>query len=580
MKALNITLILSSLLLLACHSKQERELLEIESWLDVNPDSALVIFEGKAQMKMERKRERALYALLYSQAKDKCYIEETDDSLIRVAYDYYSNHGPQDRSLRAWYYLGLVQRNAGEVASSIFSLLHAEQMAINQGNHHYAGLSERNIAELYYASYEMEKAEKYFALATTSFDTAGSSLYADYARLSWASCKSDLREFSFCDSLCSQVLKDNPDNENLKQKVFEIQSFSRMLRMPPEPELAISYYRKSRRASSQPEGSPQVCILSHAFELMGYRDSADYYLQQAMRYVQTAADSAMVLFEKSEVLSLRREDLAAKQCLEQSVAIQDSLLRMTLNQSVTSVLNEQISQENKNQRLLSERRLYVILWVLTLSLLIILMMTRVILHFIRQGRERNRQIHEKEESIKALAAQMEDYRRSLADLTQDIEEANRRNDRSAQSVSRQIAERVYLISTLLEEHHRIMRLGEKKMEYWERLDAMESQLNEYKDVMKHIQLDESFIEGLEQDINATHSDIVQRVRDKYSRILSETDFRLLVCLLAGLKPKNVAFLLSLPDGTLRTRKHRLYEKINQQAFSEEKEQLLSILESL
>ena len=70
MKALNITLILSSLLLLACHSKQERELLEIESWLDVNPDSALVIFEGKAQMKMERKRERALYALLYSQAKD------------------------------------------------------------------------------------------------------------------------------------------------------------------------------------------------------------------------------------------------------------------------------------------------------------------------------------------------------------------------------------------------------------------------------------------------------------------------------------------------------------------------------
>ena len=38
---------------------------------------------------MRQNRTRALYALLYTQAQEKNYVYETDDSLINIAVEYY-----------------------------------------------------------------------------------------------------------------------------------------------------------------------------------------------------------------------------------------------------------------------------------------------------------------------------------------------------------------------------------------------------------------------------------------------------------------------------------------------------------
>ena len=62
-------------------------------------DSALSILEGVNLAELSTIQSRAKYALLLTQAKDKNYITHTDDSLIRVAVDYYDTS--DDITLRA-----------------------------------------------------------------------------------------------------------------------------------------------------------------------------------------------------------------------------------------------------------------------------------------------------------------------------------------------------------------------------------------------------------------------------------------------------------------------------------------------
>ena len=56
------------------------------------PDSALHMLQGISTKNLSTKADRAYHALLLTQARDKNYIRQTDDSLIQVAVRYYDTH--------------------------------------------------------------------------------------------------------------------------------------------------------------------------------------------------------------------------------------------------------------------------------------------------------------------------------------------------------------------------------------------------------------------------------------------------------------------------------------------------------
>ena len=60
-----------------------------EALMNEDPDSAWSVLNAISPDEMGQNRNRALYALLYTQAQDKTYRDETNDSLISVAVDYY-----------------------------------------------------------------------------------------------------------------------------------------------------------------------------------------------------------------------------------------------------------------------------------------------------------------------------------------------------------------------------------------------------------------------------------------------------------------------------------------------------------
>ena len=91
--------------LVSCHQSHKRELDLAYTLAESKPDSALVFLNRINQGKLSDE-DMAKYALTYYMAQDKSGLDVDNDSLIRIAYDWYGEH--QDDSLYAssLYYMG------------------------------------------------------------------------------------------------------------------------------------------------------------------------------------------------------------------------------------------------------------------------------------------------------------------------------------------------------------------------------------------------------------------------------------------------------------------------------------------
>ena len=69
------------------HYPVAEKLLQAEAVMNEHPDSALNLLKGIEQPELQTREHHARYALLYSQALDKNYIDLTNDSLINIAVD-------------------------------------------------------------------------------------------------------------------------------------------------------------------------------------------------------------------------------------------------------------------------------------------------------------------------------------------------------------------------------------------------------------------------------------------------------------------------------------------------------------
>jgi hypothetical protein len=73
------------------HRRIYRELQAVERVMGAHPDSALSLLRKISSPDRLHGRNRAYYALLLTQAYYKNYLPVTDDSLIRIAADYYAS---------------------------------------------------------------------------------------------------------------------------------------------------------------------------------------------------------------------------------------------------------------------------------------------------------------------------------------------------------------------------------------------------------------------------------------------------------------------------------------------------------
>lgn len=162
-----------------CHKSSDK-LVQADSLMQNSPDSALRFLQQINPAELESLRDRAYYALLMTQAQDKNYIFQTNDSLICIAVQYYDSTRNIHMQAKAHSYLGCIQRNKNMYPEALKEFFTAITYAQKSSNHKLIRYIYNNIANLYYSQKLNEQADSIYQITEImAIQEKDSSLWAD-----------------------------------------------------------------------------------------------------------------------------------------------------------------------------------------------------------------------------------------------------------------------------------------------------------------------------------------------------------------------------------------------------------------
>lgn len=199
-----ISALFALLLLTGCATDPATATLDrAETLMDVHPDSALALLDTLPSPASAK--ENARYALLYSQALDKNYIDVADDSLILIAVNHYENSGDLHRLMLSYYYHARVLYNKKSFPRSLLvhhkSLKYAEQL----GDDFWCGRNADGIYNLYENFYHGADALHYAQLAYKYLRNTGQQPFLNYAIYGYARANFNIENYKEAIEIATQT---------------------------------------------------------------------------------------------------------------------------------------------------------------------------------------------------------------------------------------------------------------------------------------------------------------------------------------------------------------------------------------
>ena len=190
-----ISLLLSAAFCIACTSLDVHKALnDVETYIMERPDSALAVLDSMGRSILSSERDKAHHALLYAMALDKNFIDVNDDSIARVAVDYYSKHGPDRHYARSLYYLGVAYYYQGAYDKAILEFSKAEEIAKGCDSL-YWGMTKSVQALVYDQTYNNKEELNCLREAYRIYEGIADSYKMQSVILRMAMCYSSIRDY-------------------------------------------------------------------------------------------------------------------------------------------------------------------------------------------------------------------------------------------------------------------------------------------------------------------------------------------------------------------------------------------------
>lgn len=399
-------LIMFSWLLSGCDKAPHYDprLQHADSLMNQKPDSALSLLSGIDAKSLSAKSDQAYYALLLTQARYKCYVAATSDSLINVALDYYTHHqGEREKHTRALIYKAAVMDEIGQpqVAMSFFK--DAQKSAAPE-DYFNQGYIRFRIAQIYNDNYVADsidialfkEALRYFQMVPDSFYTLASmsQIGSSYLKTNRDSALAYLYQ---ADWLAKQLQEKFLEQVTLIY-IADIKMHSRIHSdIDSAKNIALSILNDPSRNAA--DDNHLMMIAAFTLAKQGKADSSYYYLSQVQD--SSLAPSAQVFYNKCQAeASLAMGDIERYQYhYEHAANLSDSLVSSDLQRKLREVDARYDNEVLKNENM-RHKTMIIILVLGALSLLCALAI--VILLFSRHTTRRKTQLKEYQNMIGQL----------------------------------------------------------------------------------------------------------------------------------------------------------------------------------
>lgn len=521
--------ILMSVSLSSCSSSVKSPLLlSADSLMEIYPDSALSILESISSPQKLPRADRALYALLLTQARHKNYIALGDDSLIKTAVEYYGDKKKSVRAAKAHYYWGATYGEKGYTSFAVDEYLTAIRLMPVRDE--FLAMIYDNLADCY------EKDDLY--------DIAIEAYRQAY-----------------------QIL------EGGSQQTYPLRGIARICLLQNKKDSALLYYQKALDYALVEQDSSLIGALYHDLAMV-YNEKKDYV--QADKYVSKAMimqgddavnvclskaqimlnlnklDSASYFFSKNidqlniygkavcydgmhQIAKKRGEWKIATENMDAYRVLYDSMQIMNDNEELNRLMDKHQLEEHK--RLLSE---HTKMLVFTLVSVFFFLMIICVFCFMWNDRKRKKRY---------IALQRELTQNRVDTMLLKEEEVSETNKEDLDKKRSKLTEQqIQLCISVL-----------KTTNCYDQLEALE------KATPKQLLVMRSLRKEIRSEISSAFVDVMMNLKERYPALTGDDIFYCVLSLLCCSK----TVMMELMDATsdaLKTRKNRIKNKMDAQIF--------------
>lgn len=521
--------ILMSVSLSSCSSSVKSSLLlSADSLMEIYPDSALSILESISSPQKLPRADRALYALLLTQARHKNYIALGDDSLIKTAVEYYGDKKKSVRAVKAHYYWGATYGEKGYTSFAVDEYLTAIRLMPVRDE--FLAMIYDNLADCY------EKDDLY--------DIAIEAYRQAY-----------------------QIL------EGGSQQTYPLRGIARICLLQNKKDSALLYYQKALDYALVEQDSSLIGALYHDLAMV-YNEKKDYV--QADKYVSKAMimqgedavnvclskaqimlnlnklDSASYFFSKNidqlniygkavcydgmhQIAKKRGEWKIATENMDAYRVLYDSMQIMNDNEELNRLMDKHQLEEHK--RLLSE---HTKMLVFTLVSVFFFLMIICVFCFMWNDRKRKKRY---------IALQRELTQNRVDTMLLKEEEVSETNKEDLDKKRSKLTEQqIQLCISVL-----------KTTNCYDQLEALE------KATPKQLLVMRSLRKEIRSEISSAFVDVMMNLKERYPALTGDDIFYCVLSLLCCSK----TVMMELMDATsdaLKTRKNRIKNKMDAQIF--------------
>lgn len=569
------------------------ELAKAEAMMYRYPDSALHILQGIQPDIPSENEQYATWALLMTQAQYKNQIEQSD-SLINIAYSYFTKHDNAQRKALALYYKGILRHESHHAEDALSFYLEAATEIEKTNDYQLGFLINSEVGLMYLYRKLNDYAMEYFEKAHHNAELSDNQTYIALSFIYIARAFSQKKQYNKAIEYYEKAIKIGQVNNYPTILASAMNETSFLFLKTGENKKALQYAKDCIKIKKTDQ---RIFSLGDTYRYLKMYDSAYFYLNQACLSpnIHTARSAYQALYYISQ------EEKDYKKAVEYSNKLwfyQDSIGKTDRNKALIEMQEKYDQQKIINENNLSQIKKDRIIRNVLIAL-IILSFIIAITNYLYQRKivSQKQEISEKEEKIRYFTMKIHENetlinrnKMRIEELTiqmegsLEIKEQWKEQNKIRQEIQQQ-NETLKLENNNLQNH--ISNYAQSLKEKSKELEAMEhlSKENQYlhkreaflcNQLIKQTELfnklkttkyiDNKLWQEIKEKIDLLFDNYTKRL---CHQIPSLTDGDIQICCLIKLRFSNgdIANMLAISPTSVSKRKLRLKERIVQEIGS-------------
>ena len=325
------------------------ELAKAEAMMYRYPDSALHILQGIQPDIPSENEQYATWALLMTQAQYKNQIEQSD-SLINIAYSYFTKHDNAQRKALALYYKGILRHESHHAEDALSFYLEAATEIEKTNDYQLGFLINSEVGLMYLYRKLNDYAMEYFEKAHHNAELSDNQTYIAFSFIYIARAFSQKKQYNKAIEYYEKAIKIGQVNNYPTILASAMNETSFLFLKTGENKKALQYAKDCIKIKKTDQ---RIFSLGDTYRYLKMYDSAYFYLNQACLSpnIHTARSAYQALYYISQ------EEKDYKKAVEYSNKLwfyQDSIGKTDRNKALIEMQEKYDQQKIINENNLSQ----------------------------------------------------------------------------------------------------------------------------------------------------------------------------------------------------------------------------------